>query len=148
MSLTRRETFAVLAGSAVLLSGALPLHAGTDEAEAEIAAFTGGAEPQPGRVSLTAPAVAENGNAVSITVEVDSAMDGDDRVESVLIVADGNPRADVAVFHFSALSGAAVATTRIRLAQSQTVSAVAKMADGTFLIDRKAVEVAIGGCTG
>jgi len=148
MSLTRREALVVLAGSATLLSGVVPLHAGTDEAEAEIAAFTGGAEPQPGRVTLTVPAVAENGNAVSVTVEVDSAMEGGDRVESVLIVADGNPRADVAVFHFSPLSGTAVATTRIRLARSQTVSAVAKMADGTFLLDRRAVEVAVGGCTG
>lgn len=148
MTITRRDMLVLSAGAAAAM--ALPLHAfaGGEEAAAAIAEFTGGAEPQAGRVALSAPEVAENGNAVSITVSVDSAMEGDDLVEAVLVVADGNPLPDVARFHFTALSGAAAATTRIRLARSQTVTAIARMADGSFHIDRAEISVTVGGCTG
>ena len=149
--ISRREMLVLSAGTAAALAiGATPFpaFASAGEAEAAIAEFTGGSEPREGRITLSAPEVAENGNAVSISVSVDSAMAGDDLVEAVLVVADGNPRPDVAVFHFSALSGTASATTRIRLAQSQTVTAVARMADGSFHVDRAEISVTVGGCTG
>ncbi len=107
----------------------------------------GSASPA-GRVSLTLPAVAENGNAVPITVEVDSAFDGSDRVASIMVLADGNPRPEIATFHFTELSASAAVTTRIRLARTQSVIALAKMVDGSIFMDRKQVEVTIGGCTG
>ena len=75
-------------------------------------------------------------------------MTGDDYVASVLILADGNPNPDVATFHFTALSGAAEATTRMRLAKTQNVIAVAKMSDGSVFMDKKEVKVTIGGCGG
>ena len=81
-------------------------------------------------------------------VEVDSTMTDSDMVDSVLILADGNPRPEVATFHFTALSGAASATTRMRLAKTQNVYAVAKMADGSVHMDKKEVKVTIGGCGG
>ena len=62
--------------------------------------------------------------------------------------SDGNPRPEVATFHFTALSGTAAATTRMRLAKTQNVIALAKMADGSVYMDKKEVKVTIGGCGG
>ncbi|MDP2733806.1 MAG: thiosulfate oxidation carrier protein SoxY, partial [Hoeflea sp.] len=100
------------------------------------------------KITLTAPEIAENGNTVPISVSVESAMEGDDLVESVIIFADGNPSPAVATFHFTEMSGAALATTRMRLAKTQNVVAVAKMKDGSFFMDKKQVKVTIGGCGG
>lgn len=83
-----------------------------------------------------------------VGVSVDSPMTADSFVESVLILADGNPNPAVATFHFTAMSGVAEAKTRIRLAKTQNVIAVAKMNDGSTFIDRKEVKVTIGGCGG
>ena len=151
MTLTRRRVLALAAGAAVL--PALQFVPGTAFAAAEdaaklIADFTGGKEPQTGKITLTAPEIAENGNTVPISVDVDSAMAEGDMVDSVMIVADGNPRPEVATFHFTAMSGSAAATTRMRLAKTQNVIALAKMADGSVYMDKKEVKVTIGGCGG
>ena len=69
-------------------------------------------------------------------------------VTDVLIVADGNPQPGVATFHFSPASGVAEANTRIRLADTQNIVAVAKMNDGSFFTASKQVKVTIGGCGG
>ncbi len=147
MNVNRRQVFILAAGVATAVASGYA-HASADEAAALIGQFTGGAEPAEGRIVLSAPEVAENGNAVAISFAVDSTMEGADLVESVLVVADGNPRPHVAQFHFTELSGLAAASTRIRLAQSQTITAVAKMADGSLFINRTEVQVTVGGCTG
>lgn len=150
MKLTRRSILALTAGAAALpfvpLSG--PAFAAAEDVDKKIAEFAGGKEPQTGRITLTTPEIAENGNTVPVSVEVESAMAGDDMVKSVLILADGNPLPSVATFHFTALSGTAAATTRMRLAKTQNVVALAKMADGSVYMDKKEVKVTIGGCGG
>src|SRR5690606_2573220 len=113
-----------------------------------IAEFAGGKTPETGKLTLTAPEIAENGNTVPISVEVESTMSGDDLVESVMILADGNPNPDVATFNFTEASGVAAATTRMRLAKTQNVLALARMKDGTVYMDKKEVKVTIGGCGG
>lgn len=151
MTLTRRQVLAFGAGAAAfgIGLGRVPAALATPEdVTAKIAEMFGGAEPQTGKVSLNTPEIAENGNTVPISVSVDSAMEGDDLVESVTIFADGNPGPAVATFYFTANSGVAEATTRIRLARTQNVVAVAKMADGSLFIDSKEVKVTIGGCGG
>ncbi|ADZ71118.1 thiosulfate oxidation carrier protein SoxY [Polymorphum gilvum] len=149
MTLTRREALALTAGAAAFLATASRMaFASAEDAEKAISEFTGGAAPQSGKITLTAPEIAENGNSVPISVSVDSPMTADDHVASVLVLAEGNPNPDVATFHFTALSGMATATTRIRLARTQNVIAVAKMSDGSTYIDRKEVKVTIGGCGG
>jgi sulfur-oxidizing protein SoxY len=112
----------------------------------EVDAFTGGMPVERGRVRLIIADRVENGSAVPLAVEVDSTMEGDDRVESVIVLAEENPNPIVATFHFTALSGTATVSTRIRLAASQKVIAVAKMADGSHWLDEREVDVAIGGC--
>lgn len=151
MTLTRRRILILTGGMAVLpalqfLPGSA--FAAVEDAAKSMADFAGGKEPQTGKITLTAPEIAENGNTVPITIEVDSAMTDGDLVESVLILAEDNPAPEVATFHFTALSGAAVATTRIRLAKTQSVIALAKMADGSVYMDKKIVKVTIGGCGG
>jgi sulfur-oxidizing protein SoxY len=144
MSITRREFGVLTAGAAAFAAiGGAAFAAATEDA---IVAFTGGATPTEGMVRLTAPEIAENGNTVPIEVSVDAAPGSG--VVSVMVLASGNPAPDVASFTFTALSGEAKAATRIRLAKTQDVIAVAKMADGSTFIDRREVKVTIGGCGG
>ncbi len=123
-------------------------HATEGEAKAAIAGFARGKTPVAGRIKLTVPQTAENGNMVALTVAVESAMSGDDIVDTVIVLADSNPNVAVAQFYFSEFSGAAAATTRIRLARSQNVIAVARMRDGSTFIDSRYVSVTVGGCGG
>lgn len=113
-----------------------------------IAKFTGGKTPATGKISLDLPEIAENGNTVPMSISVDSPMSRDNYVKRVLVVADGNPRGGLASFNFSPKSGVAEASTRIRLAKTQNVIAVAEMSDGTFFTAKREVKVTIGGCGG
>lgn len=122
--------------------------AAKEETDKAIAEFTGGAAPATGTVTLTAPEIAENGNTVPISVSVESPMTADSYVESVMIVAEDNPNPEVVTFHFTPESGIARASTRMRLAQTQNVIAVAKMNDGSVFMDTRNVKVTIGGCGG
>jgi len=151
MKLTRRQALGLSAGAVTLAVtglGGRPALAGKPEADKLISDFAGGKTPMAGKIALTAPEIAENGNTVPVSVSVESAMSGDDMVDSIMIIAEANPNPGVATFHFTALSGAATATTRMRLAKTQNVIAVAKMADGSVYMDSKEVKVTIGGCGG
>jgi sulfur-oxidizing protein SoxY len=144
----RREALAAgagLAGTALL--GASVAHAKNDADEA-IKKFTGGKTPAEGKVKLDLPEIAENGNTVPMTVTVESPMTEASHVTDVLVVANENPRSGVVTFHFSPASGVAEANTRIRLAATQDVIAVARMNDGSFFMASKQVKVTIGGCGG
>ncbi len=144
----RRQALALGAGAAVAAGmGIAPAQAAND-AQDLINKFTGGKQPAEGKVKFDLPEIAENGNTVPMTVTVDSPMTEASHVTDVLVVADGNPRGGIATFHFSPLSGAAEANTRIRLATTQNLTAVAKMNDGSFFMASKQVKVTIGGCGG
>ena len=138
MEFSRRDTLALGAGAVALTI--LPFQA-TAAADDMIAAFTGGADVAEGGVTLTAPEIAENGNTVPVSVSAEGA-------EAILLLTAGNPTPDVATFKFGELSGSHSASTRIRLAGTQDVVAVAKMADGTFARASSTVKVTIGGCGG
>jgi sulfur-oxidizing protein SoxY len=138
MNLTRRTALALAAAAAASL-GALPARAAVDE---KIAQITGGKEPsKDGELSLTAPEIAENGNTVPVSVSAPGAV-------AVTVLAAGNPNPDVATFKFGPLAGSHEASTRIRLATTQDVVAVAEMEDGSFQIAQQTVKVTIGGCGG
>jgi sulfur-oxidizing protein SoxY len=144
----RRQALTI--GAAAFASFGLPFSSAfaKNNIDEVIAKFTGGKTPAPGRVKLDVPEIAENGNTVPMTVTVDSPMTAQSYVSDVLIVADGNPNAGVATFHFSPASGIVEANTRIRLAETQNITAVAKMNDGSFFSVTKQVKVTIGGCGG
>ena len=138
MKFSRRDTLALGVGAAALTMLPIRVSAAADDA---VAAFTGGADVSETGVELTAPEIAENGNTVPISVEAEGAV-------SVLILAAGNPTPGVAQFNFGAMSGAQAASTRVRLAGTQDIIAVAKMADGSFAKAQQTVKVTIGGCGG
>ena len=135
-------------GSGAGAARSRPALAAKNDSEELIKKFTGGKTATEGRVRLDLPEIAENGNTVPMTVSVESPMTEQSYVSDVLIVADGNPRGGIATFHFSPASGVAEANTRIRLAETQNVIAVAKMNDGSFFTASKQVKVTIGGCGG
>jgi sulfur-oxidizing protein SoxY len=144
--LNRRE--ALTAGAGVLAAGAglaaSPARALNDYAD-QIKAFTGGRTPVEGRMKLELPELAENGNTVPLSVAVD-APEGV-QVQEILVVAPANPNARLLRFRFSRAS-VPEASTRIRLAETQDVIAVAKLDDGTFLSVSRQIKVTIGGCGG
>ncbi|TQV78611.1 thiosulfate oxidation carrier protein SoxY [Denitrobaculum tricleocarpae] len=147
-NVTRRNALQITAGLLAIAAVPLPLSA-ADTAMEEIEQFTGGSEAsESGKISLEMPEIAENGNTVPLTVSVDSPMSGDDYVKRVMVLADANPRPGVATFHFSPKSGVAEASTRMRLARTQNVIAVAEMSDGSFHMAKATVKVTIGGCGG
>ena len=139
MTITRRDTLALGLGAAALT--VLPFRLSAAAADDAIAAFTGGAAMADTGVELTAPEIAENGNTVPISVSAEGAS-------SILVLATGNPTPGVAEFKFGELAGSAAASTRMRLAGTQDVVAIAKLADGSFAKASKTVKVTIGGCGG
>jgi sulfur-oxidizing protein SoxY len=139
MEFTRRETLVI--GAATAAVAALPMPAMASATDDLIAEFTGGADVADSGVDLDAPEIAENGNTVPIEVGAEGAV-------SIMVLAAGNPTPPVATFNFGPLAGASRAKTRIRLATTQDVIAVAKMADGSFAKSTKTVKVTIGGCGG
>jgi len=139
MKLTRRALMAWGAGG--IAAAALPFRLMAKTADEAVAAFTGGAATGEGGLTLTAPEIAENGNTVPITVSAPGASE-------IAIYAAGNPSPEVATFKFGPAAGSQTASTRIRLAKTQDVVAVAKMADGSFVKAQATVKVTIGGCGG
>ncbi len=111
-----------------------------------IAGFTRGAPVLPGRVWLDLPALVENGNSVTLTVAVDSPMTPADHARAIGIFSQKNPLPDVAVFRLSPRGGRAAVTTRIRLADSQRITAVAEFADGSFWSGTADVIVTLAAC--
>jgi sulfur-oxidizing protein SoxY len=125
-----------------------PAFAARNDSEELIKKFTGGKTAVEARVRLDLPEIAENGNTVPMTVSVESPMTEESYVSDILIVADGNPRGGIATFHFSPASGIAEVNTRIRLAETENVIAIAKMNDGSVFTASKQVKITIGGCGG
>lgn len=143
---TRRDFMVATAAAGLAAALPLPASARDDDAAAVIDAFTRGSQLLGSGIRLDIAAAVENGAYVSIAIEVDSAMTDADSVDAVLLVAPENPRPAVAEFQFSPASGRARVATRIRLARSQEVIALARMRDGTVRRATQRVTVAVGGC--
>lgn len=138
----------LLAGSAALGMAVLtrPAGAAPDQLEAAIREWTGGAAPTPGRVSFDIATLVDNGNAVPVTVSVDSPMTAADHVTAIAIFNQRNPQRDVARFTLGPRAGRASVSTRIRLATSQKLTAVARMSDGSTWSHTVDVVVTLAAC--
>lgn len=152
-ALTRREALLLAAGATIVATGGVVLSLNPARADAAMLAeaikkMIGDKSPQEGKIELELPQIAENGNTVPVGVTVDSPMTSDNYVKSVHLFADGNPRPEIASVHFTDMSGKAQASTRIRLARTQNIVAVAEMSDGSVYKAAKEVKVTIGGCGG
>lgn len=114
--------------------------------QAAVARATGGAAVKTGRVKLDIPPLIENGNSVQCTVSVESPMTAADHVRAIHVFNEKNPQPNVIGVRLGPRAGRARFSTRIRLAASQTVTAVAEMSDGSFWSDRVEVVVTMGAC--
>ena len=153
MDTTRRALLARALMAAGLL---LPPWALADEdgntaaaaAAAAVAKLLGGRAPLAVGLKFITPAIAENGNTVPISIEVEGAFSADNYVTAIHVFAEHNPAPDVISFQFTPASGRAKVATRIRLAKTQRVVALAQWSDGRVLQAVNEVKVTIGGCGG
>ena len=141
----RRDVLAAGAGLA-MLALVRPASATPEEMAAAIKAFTGGAAPQEGKVRFEIAQLIDNGNAVPVTVSVDSEQRGADHVAAIAIFNEKNPHTDVAVFTLGPRAGKAEVSTRIRLATSQRLIAIARMGDGSYWSKSADVIVTLAAC--
>jgi sulfur-oxidizing protein SoxY len=99
-------------------------------------------------IYLDLPEIAENGNQVKVSFEIDSPMTDENFVRFVHVLADGNPAPKVAKFMFTPSAGVCSATTRMRLAKTQNVYLLAEFSNGSYAMAQSTVKVTIGGCGG
>jgi sulfur-oxidizing protein SoxY len=117
-------------------------------AEETIRRLARGAKPINGKISINIPEIAENGNIVPFTVTADGPMTDAEFVKSIHIVCTGNAQPHIGSFHFTALSGQASITSRLRLAKSQDLFVLVEHSNGQFVLAQRTVKVTIGGCGG
>jgi len=146
---SRRQVVVVVAAGAALAAwqrSAAQLSGNPAAMQAAVAAFTGGRTPSSGRVELDIAPLVENGNTVPVSVRVDSAMTAADHVRRIAIFSERNPQPEVAVFNLTLLSGRAEVATRMRLATSQRVLALAELQDGSYWQRSVDVVVTLAAC--
>jgi sulfur-oxidizing protein SoxY len=146
---TRRQ-FLTVAGSLVGSVAVAPAQtvrpAAAIPAAAAIDEIIGDARVHQGKVKLEVPPLVENGNAVPLTVSVDSPMTEGEHVKSIHIFNEKNPQPNVASFYLGPRAGRAQVSTRIRLADSQKVIAIAQLSDDSFWSDSADVVVTLAAC--
>ena len=146
-----RRQFLGLAGGAAVL-GAIPVvtvrpaEATPAMLASAIQSVTGGAAVRTGKVKLDIPPLVENGNTVPLTVSVESPMTEADHVKAIHVFNEKNPQPNVIGVYLGPRAGRASISTRIRLADSQKVIAVAEMNDGSFWSDEVEVIVTLAAC--
>jgi sulfur-oxidizing protein SoxY len=148
---TRRRFLAVTGGIAMVtvvpILAADAAHATPDMLAAAIREVVGGAVVRTGKVKLEVPPLVENGNTVPITVSVASPMTEADHVKSIHIFNEKNPQPNVGNFYLGVRAGRAQISTRIRLADSQKIVAIAKLSDDSFWSTSADVVVTLAACT-
>jgi sulfur-oxidizing protein SoxY len=140
---TRR---AVLVGGLAATIGVEKVRATPEQMRAAIRNVVGVAPVRNGRVELDVPPLVENGNTVSLVVVVDSPMTASDYVKTIHVFNEKNPQPNVISVHLGPRAGKAKISTRFRLADSQTVTAIAEMSDGSFWSATVDVIVTLAAC--
>jgi sulfur-oxidizing protein SoxY len=148
---TRRQFLGLAGGAAVL--GTVPIvtlrpaEATPAMLSAAIRNVVGEAAVRTGKVKLDVPPLVENGNTVPMTVSVASPMTPDDHVKSIHVFNEKNPQPNVGNFYLGPHAGRAQISTRIRLADSQKVVAIARLSDDSFWSVSVDVVVTLAACT-
>jgi sulfur-oxidizing protein SoxY len=147
-----RRRFLGLAGNAAVL-GAMPIvtlrpvEATPAMLAAAIRNVVGEAVVRTGKIKLDIPPLVENGNTVPMTVSVSSPMTSDDFVRSIHVFNEKNPQPNIGNYYLGPRAGRAQISTRIRLADSQKVVAIARLSDGSFWSATADVVVTLAACT-
>jgi sulfur-oxidizing protein SoxY len=136
-----------LAGSAAMLRLTVrPARATPEMMRDAIRDVIGEAPVKKGKVKLDLPPLVENGNSVPCTVTVDSPMTAANYVKAIHIFNEKNPQPNVISVKLGPRAGQAKFSTRIRLADTQTITAIAEMSDGTCWSDDIYVIVTLAAC--
>jgi sulfur-oxidizing protein SoxY len=144
---TRRQLLAAGAGlGAAALVRLEPARATPVAMQAAIRRMLGEASTREGKVKLSVPPLVENGNTVPLEVAVESPMTADDYVKAIHVFNEKNPQPNVISVRLSSRAGRARFTTRFRLADTQTVVAIAELSDGSFWSARAEVIVTLAAC--
>jgi sulfur-oxidizing protein SoxY len=114
--------------------------------EEAVRKVTGGAPLRRGRVKLDLPPLIDNGNAVPLSVTVDSPMTPADHVKAIHVFTERNPQPNVVNAYLGPRAGRARIETRARIADTQTVTAIAQLSDGSFWSDSVEVVVTLSAC--
>jgi sulfur-oxidizing protein SoxY len=147
-----RRRFLELAGAAAAI-GAVPVVtvreavATPETMAAAIRTVVGTATVQPGKVKLDIPPLVENGNTVPMTVSVTSPMTPQEFVKSIHVFNEKNPQPNIGNFFLGPRAGRAQISTRVRLADSQKIIAIARLSDGSFWSATADVVVTLAACT-
>jgi sulfur-oxidizing protein SoxY len=151
--MTTRRQFLVLAGASLGAATTTQAQLDPDLAAQRKAAFeaavrkvVGNAQVRPGRVKLDVPPLIDNGNSVPLAVRVESPMTAADHVKAIHVFTEKNPQPNVVSVHLGPRAGRASLATRIRLADTGTVIAIAQMSDGSFWSDSAEVVVTLSAC--
>ena len=139
------QLIAVFTGTAVFPSISF---AQSNQAIERINEITNGLGATESDIWLDLPEIAENGNQVKVSFEMDSPMTENDHIKTVYILSDGNPSPNVAKFSFTPEMGSCSATTRMRLSKTQNVYLLAANNNEQFFMTYAKVKVTIGGCGG
>jgi sulfur-oxidizing protein SoxY len=139
----RREFLAGMAGTLALSAAAFADDEVLDPLAAKVAK---GAPVRKGKVKIVLPQLADNGNSVPIRITVDSPMTAADHVKSIHLYSERNPVSNMANFYLGPRAGKAEIDSRVRLAGSQKVTAVAALSDGTFWYDAAPIVVTLSAC--
>ena len=151
--MTTRREFLVLAAASFAAPTAAKAQLDPNLAAKRKAAYekalgkvVGAARVRAGRVKLQLPPLIDNGNSVALSVAVESPMTAADHVRAIHVFTQRNPLPDVVSVHLGPRAGRAVISTRVRLADTQTVVAIAELSDGTFWSDSAEVVVTLSAC--
>ena len=148
---TRRDVLLTgMTGAAATLTAALiriePAAATPDTMRRAIHQIVGEVPVRKGKVSIDVPALVENGNSVALTIDVESPMTAQDHVKAIHVFNEKNPLPNVISAHLGPRAGRARITTRVRLADTQTIVAIAELSDGSFWSASADVIVTLQAC--
>jgi sulfur-oxidizing protein SoxY len=139
-------TAAGLAGGIRFTTVAGPAQATPAAMKEAVRKVIGTAQVRSGRVKLDVPPLIDNGNAVALSVAVESPMTAANHVKAIHVFAERNPLPNILSAYFNPRSGRARVATRVRLADTGTVLAIAQMSDGSFWSDSAHVVVTLSAC--
>jgi sulfur-oxidizing protein SoxY len=151
MKTTRRRFLRL--SSAAAVAGAMPvvtlrpLEATPAMLTSAIRNVVGEAPVRTGKVKIDIPPLVENGNTVPMTVSVTSPMTPADYVKTIHVFNEKNPQPNIGNFYLGPWAGRAQVSTRIRLADSQKVVAIARLSDDSFWSASTDVIVTLAACT-
>jgi sulfur-oxidizing protein SoxY len=143
----RRRLLTLGTGAVVAMIGLRLAEATPDMMKAAIRDVVKNASVRVGKVKLDVPPLVENGNTVPLTVSVSSPMTEAEHVVSIHIFNEKNPQPNIGNFYIGPRAGRAQLSTRIRLADTQTLTAIAKLSDGSFWSATADVVVTLAACT-